>query len=196
MMLNRSSIVCIRHANVVAEWNGRFIGCQDAELSVDGIHAAERLRPVSHQWSSAAVFSSPLRRAKQTASILFPDSAVTIDDGLSERCLGEWEGKQKSEMRRDFPELFLRSGRLNPQFTPPGGEPIVDFVTRVQRMMSRLVLTPVVLVTHNGVISVLRFLANQSPLDVAFAENVDFLTPTIFEMERTANYSELHRNDG
>lgn len=88
-------IYLIRHGKV-AFLNGekRCIGRTDLELGPEGIRQAEDLRDYFAGFQKLTVFTSPLKRARQTAQILaggrFP---VIAEEDLQELDMGEWENQ-------------------------------------------------------------------------------------------------------
>lgn len=185
-------IVAIRHAPVQHEWRGRFLGGMDVEISDDCRESIDRLRSVAGAWANYEIYSSPLRRALQTAERVFPGRRIVTLDELRERLMGTWEGLVKEEMRLQNPTIFLHNGRLNPRVTAPGGEAIGDFVARVRLALQRLlaISKPAVMVTHNGVILALRSILNGAELEEAFTSAVPHLCPQTFYVNIGAGHSE------
>ena len=71
-----SSVTLIRHG--LTDWNvtGRFQGHTDRELSADGREQARQLARYLEPVTGATVYSSPLRRARETAEIAFPGQEI------------------------------------------------------------------------------------------------------------------------
>ncbi len=65
------------------------------------------------------VYTSPLRRAAETAAALSPSPHVL--DGLAERDAGEWDGLSFEEIRSRWPELWARRGE-DKSLLMPGAE--------------------------------------------------------------------------
>ena len=67
---------------------------------------------------------------------------------------GEWEGFSLEALRTRFNAEFTRNEVLGLDFQPPGGESPRDVLIRVQRWLAGISrgATPVVAVTHNGVL--------------------------------------------
>src|SRR5690242_17243258 len=91
-------LVAIRHAPT--EWNAarRLQGRTDIPLSAEGMAAARRWR-TDPGWSSFRVLASPLRRAQETARLLFPTRDIALDPRLMEMDFGTWEGQSLAELR-------------------------------------------------------------------------------------------------
>jgi probable phosphoglycerate mutase len=85
-------------------------------------------------WDITSVYSSPLTRARQTATAIAAVAGceVEIDDRLIELDYGEWDGLALSEIR---PQRG-GSGFEEPNFAPPGGESLVAVTQRVEAFCS------------------------------------------------------------
>ena len=90
-------IYIVRHGQT--DWNveGRYAGRVDVKLNSKGIEqakiTAEKLSGIKFD----KVFSSPLKRAIQTAEIIC-NGRINTDERIIERCNGELEGKLKTEI--------------------------------------------------------------------------------------------------
>ena len=74
----------LRHGMTADNARGRYQGRRDTPLSPEGVRA---LRPAD--FSPATVYVSPLRRAVQTAQILFPAAALVTVGDLAEMDFGD-----------------------------------------------------------------------------------------------------------
>ena len=87
-------LVVWRHG--VTDWNqaGRFQGQTDIELNELGHEQAHRAAPALALLKPAALYSSPLRRAHDTAAELaaLTGLGIVTDDRLSEIDVGSWAG--------------------------------------------------------------------------------------------------------
>jgi phosphoserine phosphatase len=169
----------IRHAQTAFNENGSFMGGTDVNCSEEGLRAARALRRRMVDLLPARIYSSPLSRATASAKALFGESTqVIVDSRLTERQLGVWEGRRKDDVRRSFPEAF-KNGTLDPMFTPPGGERLDHFVARISSFLNNLSTAPdkTILVTHNGVIRVIRCLLEGEALAAVFRNWEPHLEP-------------------
>jgi broad specificity phosphatase PhoE len=113
------------------------------------------------------VFTSPQRRAHQTASALFPDQPLIEMADLREISLGEWDGLTWPEIEHRHPELAAR--KLADWFavTSPGGEPAAAIRARAHRALERIRVapSPTAVVAHIGIHAILwELLTGASPL--------------------------------
>lgn len=94
-------IFLVRHGQT--DWNilGLYQGHTDIELNGVGIRQAEQIKEKLNHVSFDFVFSSPLKRAYQTAQIIHSGHIVT-DCRLMERYNGLLEGMKKGEFVVNF----------------------------------------------------------------------------------------------
>ena len=123
--------ILIRHAKTKGNDEKRYIGANtDEELSKSGIEQAERRKDdiLKLVTKNTQVFSSPMKRALQTARLLFEDMSITVIKDLKETDFGLFEGKTYDDLKDDSDyQLFLDSkGRSG----FPKGEKTEDFINR------------------------------------------------------------------
>jgi broad specificity phosphatase PhoE len=144
------------------DWNAmrRFQGESDVGLSARGRAQADALGRAFRGRRLAAVYASPLRRARETAAIAVGDGmAVTTVESLRELSLGQWEGRTVDEIRREDGDPYLAWLRAPHDCPPPGGEPLDQVAARVRGALARIAAAhadgeEVLVVAHGGVISV------------------------------------------
>ena len=118
------NIWLIRHGMTLAGEEGRYQGFLDQSLSDNGrAMLAEAPHKPSH------IYVSPAKRARETASILFPDAEQICVPGLWEMNFGVFEGRTWKEMEND-PQYreWVDGWCLG---TCPGGESRAAFSSRV-----------------------------------------------------------------
>jgi probable phosphoglycerate mutase len=156
-------IVLVRHGEAQGA-AGRAVGQVDLPLSVRGREQASALAAGLGGIAWAALYSSPLARARDTLAPLAAAAgrAPAILDGLAEISLGAWEGLAWSDIRARFPAEHAARGRDLAGYRPPGGESFADLAARAGAVLDELAAgpLPVLAVTHAGVVRVLlaRFL--------------------------------------
>lgn len=105
------------------------------------------------------VVSSPLRRARETARLLFSELTPEIAPGLREQDWGAWTGLTVAGLRRDHPGLIEAQEALGWDFTPPGGESRRQVLARALAAVEETVRgrdgERILMVTHLGVIKIL-----------------------------------------
>ena len=105
-----TTILLARHGET--DWNreGRFQGHADPPLNRTGRAQAVDLSVALMAEQLAAVYSSPLRRALETAEVLATSHGlepVPVDD-LREVDVGSWSGLTRAEVEERFPAQFAR----------------------------------------------------------------------------------------
>src|SRR5688572_10410020 len=103
-------ILVARHGET--DWNrlGSWQGQADPPLNDDGRRQAAALAEKLAGDRIAAVYSSDLRRASETAEALGTRLGVEVvlDRGLREIDVGSWSGLTRDEVETRFPEGFAR----------------------------------------------------------------------------------------
>jgi broad specificity phosphatase PhoE len=121
----------VRHGETEWTVSRQHTGRTDIPLTPAGEQKARSLEPVLAQHKFAAVFTSPLQRASQTAALAgFEDAAV--DGDLVELDYGDYDGRTTAEIHEERPDWLLwRDGT-------PGGESIEEAGSRADRVLERL----------------------------------------------------------
>lgn len=154
-------IVALRHAPTAWNRDKRLQGRTDVMLDEEGIAVAARWR-IQSDWAGYRILSSPLTRARMTASILFPDAEIGIDRRLTEMDFGAWEGKSLAELRAEPGGDAAAREAQGLDFKAPDGESPREVQARIQPLLARLaeLERPTVLITHKAVIRALYALAS------------------------------------
>jgi broad specificity phosphatase PhoE len=155
-----SRLLLARHGQSVSNAVRRFQGVQDVGLSDLGARQAEALGEAIRRLRIAAVYTSPLERARRTAEIAAAGLGVPLTPvhDLRELSLGDWEGRTVEEIRAlpgDPYEQWVRDPVACP---PPGAEPLPEVQARVVSAMADIAAAhpngqQVLVVCHGGVIS-------------------------------------------
>ena len=105
-----TTILLARHGET--DWNrqGRFQGHADPPLNATGRAQAAELAAELKAVGLAAVYSSPLRRALETAQAVAAEHGLdpVAVDALREVDVGSWQGLTRVEIETQFPEQFAR----------------------------------------------------------------------------------------
>lgn len=106
----RTTIHLVRHGET--DWNRerRFQGHADIPLNEAGLEQARELAAGFDGERFSAVYTSPLRRAAQTAEVLGARLGAVVHehDGLKEVDVGSWSGFTVTEIEARDPEGFAR----------------------------------------------------------------------------------------
>lgn len=170
--MDHTTIIFVRHG--VTDWNraGRFQGQIDIPLNAEGVEQAERTGLMFRDIPIAAVYTSDLARARQTAEPIARATglALRVDAGWRERNYGVLEGRTHDEVLRDHPETYTRWRARDPGFElPGGGESLRGLHARVERQMKSLIEAhagqTVVAVSHGGVLDCVYRIASRLPIE-------------------------------
>ena len=127
------SLFLVRHAEPAI--TGVLLGSLDPPLSEAGrSYASTLLSDVK----LAAVYSSPLRRAFETAQLIARGAPIEILDDLREISHGDWDGLTWSQIEAGDPALAARKLADWRGVTAPHGEPWSEFAVRVTRAFERI----------------------------------------------------------
>lgn len=164
-----TKLLIVRHGQT--DWNSssRFQGHTDVPLNAVGLAQAQAISRRLSVERPAAIYSSDLQRAWQTAQIIqqaLPAEArcpLIAEPRLREMCFGEWEGLTYSEIQaRQHRQLEIWKSDLE-HTAPPGGETLLDLKARVQAAYQDILQAhaeaTVILVAHGGPLQMLIALA-------------------------------------
>ncbi len=153
-------LLLVRHAETDTAMRGRCYGRLDVGLSPEGRRQARELGAALHAVPLAAVYSSPLVRALDTAAAIAAPHGLepVAENGLREIDFGELEGLPYEEIEAERPGLFRRWMETPESVQFPGGEALADLRARVRptvtEIRGRHQGEIVVLVAHGGVIRI------------------------------------------
>ncbi|HVL75508.1 MAG TPA: histidine phosphatase family protein [Noviherbaspirillum sp.] len=157
-----TEILIIRHGETA--WNAvrRLQGHLDIPLSAEGERQAAALAHALRDEPLDAIYSSDLRRARQTAEAVARARGMTIivEPGLRERSFGGFEGLLYAEIGARYPAEFAAwKAREFDAGLPPGeraGETLREFFERtvgaVRDILMRDRHRRVAMFTHGGVL--------------------------------------------
>ena len=126
-------LVLWRHGRTAWNAERRFQGHSDVPLDETGHAQAREAAPYLAAMRPAAIFSSDLARAMETAEYLarLTGLPVQADKDLRERGGGAWEGLTDAEIRAGYPEAYAT-------FIPPDGEPTDSVAERAAGAFRRI----------------------------------------------------------
>jgi len=151
-------LILVRHGET--RWNreNRVVGSADIGLNDEGRKQVKRLALALKGERVDAIYSSPLRRAWETAQEIarFHDGQVKADDAFKEMDAGELDGLTYEEMRVRYAEFIKQWLRDPASCIMPGGESLAGVQERawlaVERMREKHPDDAVMVVSHNFVI--------------------------------------------
>src|ERR1700730_15072918 len=132
-MDNQLPVIYIaRHGETAWTITGQHTGLTDLPLTPQGESNARALADRLQGLAFARVFTSPLRRARQTCALAGFESVAEVENDMVEWDYGEYEGLTSKEIRARRPdwELF-RDGA-------PGGESPCQVMVRADNIWTRV----------------------------------------------------------
>lgn len=158
-------ILAIRHGETAWNKDARIQGQLDIPLNETGLWQAARTAESLSSESIAAVYSSDLLRASQTAQAIADAQQLPLGlvPELRERHFGDCQGRRWTDLEIERPDITDAWRRRIPDFAPPGGESLLDLRARVESAFHALgerhAGEQIVVVAHGGVLDILYRLA-------------------------------------
>lgn len=118
-----------RHGITRANLEGKYVGLTDYPLCQEGIDALKEFADGKDYPPIEKIYTSPLRRCRETAKILYPGYKTFDVPQLMEMDFGTYEGKTLDELQND--ETFIAWSRDSMHNAPPEGEDGLAFIRRV-----------------------------------------------------------------
>lgn len=153
-------LLLVRHGKTEGEEN-RYYGHIDIGLSPKGVRQAEALRDRLASEDIAAVYSSDLKRALDTAEVIASAHKLPVIpcSDLRELDFGELAAMTFEEIKERYQgAVELLSGQ-DPDMSAPGGESLSEMSARIHRFIAQLEKHPpgetVLIVAHDGSLRVL-----------------------------------------
>lgn len=146
----------LRHGQCFSNNSGRFAGKTDSRLSPLGKKTAKKLGLFLKKKikKADAIYSSPLKRAKDSAKIIAHSldcRNVLIEKSLAEQNFGLWEKKTREQVATRWPESISAWLKDPFGFAPPKGENYFDLEKRLMPFVKKIKSLPcenIVIVSH------------------------------------------------
>lgn len=164
-------LALLRHGHTLWNRAGRVQGRTDIPIDADA-RAQLAAQCLPAPWDKAALWSSPLSRAYETAQLV-ADRPPRTDPALTEMNWGDWEGRIALELRADPTCDHRDIETWGWDYTPPGGESPRDMRARLLPWVQGLT-EDTVAVCHIGIMRVL----------MAHASDWEFSGPAPFAVKR------------
>jgi broad specificity phosphatase PhoE len=132
-----SGVYLARHGQTAYNKEGRFQGQQEVPLDATGRAQAAELAERAAGYDFAALWCSPLLRARETADAVAARIGLQPreDARFMETDAGDWTNRSFKDVIAEAPELFASFANAEPDFAFPGGE---SFVAQEQRVGAAL----------------------------------------------------------
>jgi broad specificity phosphatase PhoE len=124
------------------EWNraGRLQGSRDLPLNEAGRRQVAALAELFRSRSISAAFSSPLRRARETAELILAGRGVPLQilPDLAEMRCGAWEGLDAAQREHRYPQVVKEWSQDPWRAAIPGAEPLEEVYLRARRVLGAI----------------------------------------------------------
>lgn len=137
------------------EWNmiKRLQGWNDSKLTEEGVKRALSLGKRLNEVDFDVIYSSPQKRALDTAKLIRgnKDTKIITHEGLMELGFGIWEGMEINAIEKEYSEtysIYINNPEL---YVPLDGESLIDLFKRVGDFLDEILeasLENVLVVTH------------------------------------------------
>jgi probable phosphoglycerate mutase len=180
-----TDFVLIRHAPT--PWNRakRLQGRSNVALDEAGRAIAVSWREAARIWADWHIIASPLQRARETATLLFPGKAIRLEPRLAEMDFGAWEGKTLHDLRAAPGGDAARRELLGLDFHAPDGESPRQVQNRLRPLLAEVAQAGVatVAVAHKAVLRALYALAIDWDMTVKPPEKIRANCAHHFQLE-------------
>lgn len=150
-------LILIRHGETIWNKDGRVQGLSDIELSDVGLNQAHKLALSIQDVNINAIYSSPLKRAYQTAKIIneIHNAPIYLEPGLMEMHHGDFEGLTFQELKackKDFLQQWIQDPAA---VTMPNGESLAGLQKRAWFVVANIIgkAEDALIVSHNFTIA-------------------------------------------
>lgn len=175
-------IYITRHGET--QWNvqGLMQGQKDSELTEKGIDNAKRLGERLKDINFDVIYSSPLKRAVDTANYIKgeKDTKVVLVESLREMSFGVWEGMEHSKVKELYPEQHIDFWQRPHLYKPiENGESFEEVLMRVKKVWEDIIKAGgdnVLIVTHAVVLKTLYLIIKK--LEIKDLWNPPFMKDT------------------
>jgi broad specificity phosphatase PhoE len=177
----------IRHGETKSNLLKIYAGWSDEPLTKRGIRQAYHVAELLAHREVEVIYTSPLRRAIQTAQIIAQQIRVPVipEDGFIEMKLGPWEGKSEGEVAATYPDEWRIWQTKPAELGLPGRETLDQLLERVLNTFACIKTRNhqglVVVVTHFAIVRVALLHARGQDLNLYKTVTVPNCLP--FELE-------------
>jgi len=164
-------IYLLRHGLTESNKKKIYAGWSDECLCKEGVSALLEIERKIKEFNIERIFSSPIRRAIQTAEVInsFLNKKIEIEKNLKEMKMGPWEGLSEDEVAKSFPSEWkiwnLRPSELKIDGRETLEEVQIRALNGIRRIAEDLDRSRILAITHVSIIRVLMIYYNNWYLD-------------------------------
>lgn len=153
--MDMGKLILIRHGQTEMNANRVYFGRLDPPLNEVGLNQVKKAREKFLDCMYDRIYSSPLKRARETAEICNHRSfEIEYVDDLMEIDFGIFEGLTYEEISRKYPDEIKKAEEEWQTYNYETGESLMDMQKRVINFLKSLDFSKTnVLVAHWGVIN-------------------------------------------
>lgn len=156
------TIYLLRHGQTALSREDVFCGSGlDPELTKEGLEMAQSFSAAYKEKSWDAVYTSPLRRAIETARPLCDALGMKMQvcDELKEIGYGKWEGKSKKQIDQEYHDHYI-SWLADPAWHAPTEGELATMIARrslkvIEEIRQRFEKGSVLIVSHKATIRII-----------------------------------------
>lgn len=195
-------LIVVRHGQTACNVEEIWHGWDECELTEAGLAQARSAAQRLASEPIAAVYSSPSRRAFQTAEAVALEHNLTpvTDPRLRERNAGEFEGVLVDEVVRNRPTVFEERNADYWNWRPPGGESFRQVLERTMAVVARIRAEhdgeTVALVTHMGPARVLLTELGHIPMEQTYEMEFPSTGITVYHFDGNESHVETMNDAG
>jgi broad specificity phosphatase PhoE len=195
-------LIVVRHGQTACNLENIWHGWDECSLTNEGLAQAEAAGRRLATEEIAAVYSSPSRRAWQTAEAVARRHGLEpiAEPGLRERNAGEYEGVAVADVVVRNPRIWEERAADYWSWRPPGGESFREVLARtmdvVERVRAEHEGETAVLVTHMGPARVLISALGGIPMEETYAMDFPSTGVSIFELDEAGSRTESINDAG
>jgi len=190
----------VRHGQSVYNLQNRFTGWKDVDLTDKGVQEAHNAAILLKDYKIDSSYTSNLKRAQKTLSIILNDLKLDIpiikDVRLNERDYGSLVDQNKEEAAAKYGANQVQIWRRSYDIQPPDGESLKDTYNRCIPYFKKIFnLDENILISAHGnsIRAIVKYLFNISEEDILKTE-IGWCEPWIFTFDdnKIKNFKILH----
>ena len=186
-------LILIRHGQSVYNLENKFTGWEDVDLTDKGKTEANYAISLLKNIKIDKAYTSSLKRAQETLSIILNGLNLNInvvkDERLNERDYGDLIGQNKKDASLKFGKDQVQIWRRSYNVPPPGGESLEMTYNRCVPYFKNSILKDIlkyniILSAHgNSIRAIVKYLLNLSP-ELILKTEIGWCEPWIFTFNK------------
>lgn len=151
-------LIFVRHGQTNLNKNKVYQGKINTSLNETGINEAIKVKEKLKEFKIDKAYTSPLKRAKETISIILGENNFYEDSRIEEIDFGKWDTLPYNKVHIGYEKEYNDFLNDYESFTFPGGESFNDFYNRCVGFLEDIIDVnsdeTILIVAHGGVIRV------------------------------------------